>query len=228
MTRVHDIAMTSASAAVILIAFSSCTLPAKQGHAIETPQAKPNASHIAQLERGRDAYFAQCVEPACPTTTPKTLAVAVAAADPQTQLQPSIQGNARALESVAPAEVSKPAPLRKPQVLVLEFATDSAVLTPAHRTLLTKTAKALGRAERVLIVGRTDNVGPDAPNQAIALARAGAVRDHIKRVSPAQPHDIRIDARGLCCYVASNDTPEGRARNRRVEVVFTAPSEGVP
>ncbi|MES2089493.1 MAG: hypothetical protein V4532_05890, partial [Pseudomonadota bacterium] len=65
MTRVHDIAMTSASAAVILFAFSSCTLPDKQGHAIETPQAKPNASHIAQLERGRDAYFAQCVEPAC-------------------------------------------------------------------------------------------------------------------------------------------------------------------
>lgn len=224
MTRGQDIAMTSASAAVILFAFSSCTLPAKQGHAIETPQAKPNASHIAQLERGRDAFFAQCVEPACPTTTPKTLAVA----DPQTQPQPSMQGNARALESIAPVEVTKPAPLHKPQVLVLEFATDSAVLTPAHRTLLNSAAKALGRAERVLIVGRTDNVGPDAPNQAIALARAGAVRDHIKQVSPSLPGDIRIDARGLCCYVASNDTPEGRARNRRVEVVFTAPSEGVP
>ncbi len=222
MKRVHDIAMTSASAAVILFAFSSCTLPAKQGHATETPQAKPNASHIAQLERGRNAYFAQCIEPACPTTTPKTLAVAGA------QPQPTMQGNARALESVAPAEDSKPAPLHKPQVLVLEFATDSAVLTPVHRTLLNSAAKALGRAQRVLIVGRTDNVGPDAPNQAIALARADAVRDHIKRVSPAQPHDIRIDARGLCCYIASNDTPEGRARNRRVEVVFTAPSEGVP
>ncbi len=139
-----------------------------------------------------------------------------------------MQGNARALETIAPAEVTKPAPLHKPQVLVLEFATDSAVLTPAHRTLLDNAARALGRAERVLIVGRTDNVGPDAPNQVIALARAGAVRDHIKRVSSAQPKDIRIDARGLCCYVASNDTPEGRARNRRVEVVFTASSERVP
>ncbi|OGB03658.1 MAG: hypothetical protein A3G29_05895 [Burkholderiales bacterium RIFCSPLOWO2_12_FULL_64_99] len=226
MTRVQDIAMTSASAAVILFAFSSCTLPAKQDHATATPQAKPNASHIAQLERGRDAYFAQCVEPACPTTTPKTLALAVA--DPQTQSQPLMQGNAHALESVAPAQMTTPAALRKPQVLVLEFATDSAVLTPAHRTLLNNAARALGRAERVLIVGRTDNVGPDAPNQAIALARAGAVRDHIKRISPARPNDIRIDARGLCCYVASNDTPEGRARNRRVEVVFTASSEGVP
>ena len=113
-------------------------------------------------------------------------------------------------------------------MLILEFATDSAVLSPAHKTLLNNAAKALGRAERVLIVGRTDNVGPNAPNQAIALARAAAVRYHIKRVSTSLPDDIRIDARGLCCYVASNDTPEGRARNRRVEVVFTASSEGVP
>lgn len=222
MTRIHDIAMTSASAAVILFAFSSCTLPVKQGSASTTPQGKPNASHIAQLDRGRTAYFAQCIEPACPTTTPKTLAVANA------QPQPSMQDNERALESVAPTEVTKPTPLRKPQVLVLEFATDSAALSPAHKTLLNNAAKAIGHAERVLIVGRTDNVGPDAPNQAIALGRAGAVRDHIKRVSPAQPNDIRIDARGLCCYIASNDTPEGRARNRRVEVVFTASSEGVP
>ena len=222
MTRIHDIAMTSASAAVILFAFSSCTLPVKQGPASTTPQGKPNASHIAQLDRGRTAYFAQCIEPACPTTTPKTLAVANA------QPQPSMQDNERALESVAPTEVTKPTPLRKPQVLVLEFATDSAALSPAHKTLLNNAAKAIGHAERVLIVGRTDNVGPDAPNQAIALGRAGAVRDHIKRVSPAQPNDIRIDARGLCCYIASNDTPEGRARNRRVEVVFTASSEGGP
>ncbi|WP_367172284.1 OmpA family protein [Aquabacterium sp.] len=102
------------------------------------------------------------------------------------------------------------------------------MLTPVHRTLLNSAAKALGRAQRVLIVGRTDNVGPDAPNQAIALARADAVRDHIKRISPSHPNDIRIDARGLCCYIANNDTPEGRARNRRVEVVFTASSEGGP
>jgi outer membrane protein OmpA-like peptidoglycan-associated protein len=27
-----------------------------------------------------------------------------------------------------------------------------------------------------------------------------------------------VDATGACCYVASNDTPDGRARNRRVEI----------
>jgi outer membrane protein OmpA-like peptidoglycan-associated protein len=227
MTRLYDIAMTSASATVILFAFSSCTLTAKQGHAPTTQQGKPNASRIVQLERGRQAYFARCIEPACTATTPKTLALAEAPARPQpsrlvdaSQTEPAVP--------IKPAETTQPIPARKPQVLILEFATDSAVLTPAHRTLLNNAAKALERAERVLIVGRTDNVGPDAPNQAIALARAAAVRDHIKRVSPAPPDDIRIDARGLCCYIASNDTPEGRARNRRVEVVVTAPSEGVP
>jgi len=225
MTRLYDIAMTSASAAVILFAFSSCTLTTKEVHPTATPQAKANASHIAQLERGREAYFAQCITPACPTTTPKTLAVAPA------RSQSSTQGDSGPIEPVVPIkpfETAQSIPARKPQVLILEFATDSAVLTPAHRTLLNNAAGDLGRAGRVLIVGRTDNVGPDAPNQAIALARAGAVRDHIKRVSPSLPDDIRIDARGLCCYVASNDTPEGRARNRRVEVVFTPPSDDSP
>ena len=225
MTRLYDIAMTSASAAVILFAFSSCTLTTKEVHPTATPQAKANASHIAQFERGREAYFAQCMTPDCPTTTPKTLAVAPARSQSSTQ---SEAGPIELVVPIKPAETAQPIPARKPQVLILAFATDSAVLTPAHRTLLNNAARDLGRAGRVLIVGRTDNVGPDAPNQAIALARAGAVRDHIKRVSPSLPDDIRIDARGLCCYVASNDTPEGRARNRRVEVVFTPPSDDSP
>ena len=62
-----------------------------------------------------------------------------------------------------------------------------AVLTPAHKALLSSHAHALGRAERVLILGRTDDVGAAHPNQAIALARAAAVRDHLKRLVSALP-----------------------------------------
>jgi flagellar motor protein MotB len=29
-----------------------------------------------------------------------------------------------------------------------------------------------------------------------------------------------LDGRGVCCYATENDTPEGRARNRRVEISF--------
>ena len=32
--------------------------------------------------------------------------------------------------------------------------------------------------------------------------------------------EVKVDGRGICCYAAENDTPEGRARNRRVEIAF--------
>ena len=32
--------------------------------------------------------------------------------------------------------------------------------------------------------------------------------------------EVKVDGRGVCCYATENDTPEGRARNRRVEVAF--------
>lgn len=86
----------------------------------------------------------------------------------------------------------------------------------------------MGRSDRILIVGRTDNMGPVGPNESIALSRASKVRDHLMRLRPRLTQDIRIDARGLCCYAAPNDTAGGRAKNRRVEVVFTPSPEVAP
>lgn len=94
--------------------------------------------------------------------------------------------------------------------------------------MLSVVAAALGHAERILILGRTDSVGPSGPNHAMALARAVAVRNHLRSMVPALPDDIRVDARGLCCYAAPNDTAEGRAQNRRVEVVFTVSAAVLP
>ncbi|MDZ7855309.1 OmpA family protein [Sphaerotilus sp.] len=118
--------------------------------------------------------------------------------------------------------------VRKPTVLALTFASDSATLTPSHKAQLASLLPAISHSERVLILGRTDDVGTGGANEAIALARATAVRDHLRRIARTLPQDIRIDARGLCCYAAPNNTPEGRAQNRRVEVVLTSPNEVRP
>ena len=118
--------------------------------------------------------------------------------------------------------------VRKPTMLALSFASDSAALTPSHKTQLSSLVPSINQAERVLILGRTDDVGTGGASEAIALARATAVRDHLRRVARTLPKDVRIDARGLCCYAATNDTPEGRTQNRRVEVVFTAANEVRP
>ena len=77
-------------------------------------------------------------------------------------------------------------------------------------------------SDRIVISGRTDNIGPDGINQQLALARALAVRNFIRDVVPDLPNVIAIDAKGRCCFIAPNDDESGRSRNRRVEVVFTS------
>lgn len=182
---------------------------------------------ITQLEFGSSARYANCSEPACPSTTPKTLAVASV---PTSPVAVSTQAPAPVMTSVAerPQPTVNVGSVRKPTVLALSFASDSAALTQSHKAQLLSLVPAFNKAERVLILGRTDDVGTGGANEAIALARATAVRDHLRRVAPTLPKDVRIDARGLCCYAATNDTPEGRAQNRRVEVVFTAANEVRP
>jgi outer membrane protein OmpA-like peptidoglycan-associated protein len=70
---------------------------------------------------------------------------------------------------------------------------------------------------QVRIVGHTDNTGIDAYNETLGLRRAQAVRDMLvqRGVSASR---IRVDSRGSSAPVASNDTPEGRNQNRRVEL----------
>ena len=197
------------------------------------PTAQPMSAsatltrRITQLDFGCSARYANCIEPACPSTTPKTLAVVPVPAVP---VAAAAQAPVPAMTSVAerPQATVSVGSARKPTVLSLTFASDSAALTPSHKAQLLSLVPAINQAERVLILGRTDDVGTGGANEAIALARATAVRDHLRRVARTLPKDVRIDARGLCCYAAPNDTPDGRAQNRRVEVVFTATNEVRP
>jgi len=73
----------------------------------------------------------------------------------------------------------------------------------------------------VEIYGYTDNTGSFAVNQKLAGERAGAVMNYLTNsgVSAA-----RLTSKGvpMADYIASNDTPEGRAQNRRVEIYISA------
>ena len=73
---------------------------------------------------------------------------------------------------------------------------------------------------RVLIEGHTDSVGSDAYNLDLSQRRADAVRDFLLRngVNAAQ---LTTRGYGKASPVASNDTAEGRQRNRRVELIIS-------
>ncbi len=73
---------------------------------------------------------------------------------------------------------------------------------------------------RVALVGHTDTVGALEPNIALSRARAQEVRQRL--IDQYQIDPARLDAEGMgyLAPVASNRTPEGRDRNRRVEAVL--------
>jgi outer membrane protein OmpA-like peptidoglycan-associated protein len=100
------------------------------------------------------------------------------------------------------------------------FATNQAALLPGAQTRLDDVAGALmaARERTVLVEGHTDSRGTRDGNQALSQRRADAVRSYL--VSRGYPAD-KIEARGIGQErpVAENATAEGRANNRRVEIV---------
>jgi len=101
------------------------------------------------------------------------------------------------------------------------FVTGKSELLPIAREKLDAVAKVLtemNSGESVLIEGHTDSQGSDSANLALSQARADSVREYL--ISRGVPQDkIRSIGRGEQQPIASNDSPEGRANNRRVEIV---------
>lgn len=70
---------------------------------------------------------------------------------------------------------------------------------------------------RIRIIGHTDNVGKDEANQILSEGRAEAVRQALIERGIAAER-MEAEGRGETEPIADNDTEEGRAENRRVEV----------
>lgn len=120
-----------------------------------------------------------------------------------------------------PLPDAPPAPAPERERLVLDgvlFESGSATLTADSGPRLDRVVEYMMHLPdvRIRIAGHTDNVGNPARNRALSQSRAEAVRDYLAA------HGIdagRIEAVGLgdAEPVATNDTDEGRAQNRRIE-----------
>jgi outer membrane protein OmpA-like peptidoglycan-associated protein len=75
------------------------------------------------------------------------------------------------------------------------------------------------------VAGHTDDSGSDKQNKQLADQRAKAVADYLIG-SGIDPARIRTVGYGEDHPIASNDTPEGRAENRRVEILVTRHDQG--
>ena len=99
------------------------------------------------------------------------------------------------------------------------FDVGSATLRPSFRATLDKVATSMMQYPDSLIdvYGHTDSTGSDVFNQRLSEQRAATVMNYlISRGVPASR--LRSQGFGESMPVASNDTTDGRARNRRVEI----------
>ncbi len=107
--------------------------------------------------------------------------------------------------------------LNMPSGITFDF--DSATVRPEFRRTLDQVADTLGRYEQtyVDVYGHTDSVGSDAYNQTLSERRAGAVASYL---TSRGVQSARLATRGFgeSEPIASNETEEGRAENRRVEI----------
>jgi len=104
----------------------------------------------------------------------------------------------------------------------VQFATGTAQANAAARESLSKFSGIVASYPglRFNIEGHTDSVGSVAMNNELSLKRAMAVRDYlIEQGVPASSIDVA--GLGLSAPIADNSTAEGRARNRRVEIVVS-------
>ena len=101
------------------------------------------------------------------------------------------------------------------------FATDSAAVSGQGSNDLYSIARNLNAYPntRVEVIGHTDNTGAAAYNQDLSERRARAVAGMLS-AGGVSPSRIVAVGRGMTMPVASNATPQGRAQNRRVEIII--------
>ncbi len=106
----------------------------------------------------------------------------------------------------------------------MKFPVDASTLSPEAEQRLAELAQRLRQENRNVyleIQGHTDSTGDDAYNQNLGEQRAEAVRRSLSRQGVALNRMSTISY-GAENPVQPNDTPEGRAQNRRVAIVVLA------
>jgi outer membrane protein OmpA-like peptidoglycan-associated protein len=103
------------------------------------------------------------------------------------------------------------------------FASGKTALLPIAQSKLDKVAEVLQQQsddKKIVVEGHTDSMGSDADNLKLSQGRAEAVRSHL--VSKGVKADrITAVGKGESTPIADNKSPEGRANNRRVEIVVS-------
>ena len=108
------------------------------------------------------------------------------------------------------------------EIAGVQFATGKAALNKDAQVALARFAGIVGvyRSMKLRVEGHTDSTGSDELNRRLSYDRAITVRDYLI-TQGVEASTIDVEGLGPSRPVATNDTSEGRARNRRVEIILT-------
>ena len=125
---------------------------------------------------------------------------------------------------VPPPPPPKPQPKPVPKIVRLDsmslFDSGKSVLKTGSTKMLVNSLVGIKARPGWLIVvaGHTDNTGNAQLNQTLSQNRAEAVRDWMRDTGDVPESCFAVQGYGASRPIATNDTPEGRALNRRVEI----------
>ncbi len=124
----------------------------------------------------------------------------------------------------APAPAPTPAKEKVTITLNVEFDTDKAVVKEKYHDDIKRVADFMKEFPDTTaeIGGYTDNIASAAYNQKLSEKRANSVRQYIIDKFGIDGSRLTAAGYGLTKPIASNDTEEGRQKNRRVEAVMEA------
>ncbi|WP_397408499.1 OmpA family protein [Polaromonas sp.] len=106
----------------------------------------------------------------------------------------------------------------------ISFATGRSDVSSTFAPILNQFATSLNQnpVTTVTIIGHTDSTGSDAINNPLSIDRANSTRNYLVARGVAG-NRVATDGRGSREPIADNNTNEGRAKNRRVEIYVAEP-----
>jgi OmpA-OmpF porin, OOP family len=125
-------------------------------------------------------------------------------------------------KALCPAHPKKPEKVIDRMTLMINFDFDKSNIREADRNELEKGLKFIKKypKAKIRLEGHTDSVGTDAYNQGLSERRAAATKKYFVDEGKIDGKRISTIGYGESKPVASNKTSEGRAKNRRVEILI--------
>jgi outer membrane protein OmpA-like peptidoglycan-associated protein len=125
-------------------------------------------------------------------------------------------------KALCPAHPKKPEKVIDRMTIMINFDFDKASIRDADREELEKGLKFIKKYPnaKIRLAGHTDSVGTDEYNQGLSVRRAVAAKKYFVEEGKIEAKRISTVGYGESKPAATNKTKEGRAQNRRVEILI--------